>query len=217
MHWSRWGDPAMARPLSDHTRALVDAFVGTGDSATVAPEQVVLPPPLDDRLLEELGGIVGGHVHADPDSRLHRTRGKSTPDLLRIRAGDGSAAPDAVVRPGTHEEVQAVVDWAVLRHVALVPFGGGTSVVGGLEARRDGYAGVVSLDLCRLDRLLEVDPESITAVLQAGVPGPRAEALLDIPRERALAALVEEANRHGAEPVCKRPTMGFPPACIPTC
>ena len=44
-----------------------------------------------------------------------------------------------------------------------------------------------------------------------------AESLLDLPRERALAALVEEANRHGAEPVCKRPTMGFPPACIPTC
>ena len=45
----------------------------------------------------------------------------------------------------------------------------------------------------------------------------RTEALLDIPRERALAALVEEANRHGAEPICRRPTMGFPPACIPTC
>jgi hypothetical protein len=43
------------------------------------------------------------------------------------------------------------------------------------------------------------------------------ESLLDHPRERALAALVEEANRHGAEPSCKRPTMGFPPACIPTC
>ncbi len=45
----------------------------------------------------------------------------------------------------------------------------------------------------------------------------RTESLLDIPRERALAALVEEANRHGAEPACRRPTMGFPPACIPTC
>jgi ADP-ribosylglycohydrolase len=45
----------------------------------------------------------------------------------------------------------------------------------------------------------------------------RAESLLDIPRERALAALAEEANKHGAEPVCKRATMGFPPACIPTC
>jgi len=44
-----------------------------------------------------------------------------------------------------------------------------------------------------------------------------AESLLDLPRDRALAALVEEANRHGAEPACKRPTMGFPPACIPTC
>ena len=45
----------------------------------------------------------------------------------------------------------------------------------------------------------------------------RTEALLDVPRERALAALVEEANRHGAEPACRRPTMGFPPACIPAC
>ena len=44
-----------------------------------------------------------------------------------------------------------------------------------------------------------------------------AESLLELPRERALAALVDEANRHGAEPICKRPTMGFPPACIPTC
>ncbi len=48
-------------------------------------------------------------------------------------------------------------------------------------------------------------------------PIAHAESVLDLPRERALSALVEEANRHGAEPACKRPTMGFPPACIPTC
>ena len=64
------------------------------------------------------------------------------------------------------------------RHVALVPFGGGTSVVGGLVARREGYAGVVSLDLLRFDRLLDVDTDSMTATLEPGLRGPQAEALL---------------------------------------
>ena len=68
--------------------------------------------------------------------------------------------------------------WAVEHHVAVVPFGGGTSVTGGLVARREGYAGLVSLDLIRLDRLLEVDEVSMTARLQPGMRGPQAEAAL---------------------------------------
>ncbi len=114
----------------------------------------------------------------DHETRLHRTRGKSTPDLLRLRAGDGSDSPDAVVRPGTHDEVAALIAWAVERHVAIVPFGGGTSVVGGLAARREGFAGVVSLDLIRFDKLLAVDLDSMTATLEPGLRGPQAEALL---------------------------------------
>ncbi|MET0837245.1 MAG: FAD-binding oxidoreductase, partial [Marmoricola sp.] len=70
------------------------------------------------------------------------------------------------------------IAWAVERHVALVPFGGGTSVVGGLVARREGYAGVVSLDLLRFDKLLSVDTDSMTATLESGLRGPAAEALL---------------------------------------
>lgn len=179
MHWARWGDPAEAKPLPEDARALVDAFVGTREVVTARPSEVRLTEPLDGSLVAELAGIVGAdHVRTDRDTRLHRTRGKSTPDLLRLRAGDGTDSPDAVVRPGSHDEVVAVVDWAVRRHVAVVPFGGGTSVVGGLVARRDGFAGVVSLDLARLDRLVEVDEESMTAVLEAGLRGPHAEALL---------------------------------------
>ena len=68
--------------------------------------------------------------------------------------------------------------WAVAHHVAVVPFGGGTSVVGGLVARREGYAGVVSLDLLRMDQLLAVDKISMIATLQPGVRGPATEALL---------------------------------------
>ena len=179
MHWSRWGDPAEAGPLSESAHAMVDAFLGTTETPAVDPADVRLTDPLAQELLDELADIVGAeHVLTDHETRLHRTRGKSTPDLLRLRAGDGSDSPDAVVRPTSHDEVAALVDWAVRRHVALVPFGGGTSVVGGLVARRDGYAGVVSLDLVRLDRLLEVDTDSMTATLEPGLRGPAAEALL---------------------------------------
>jgi alkyldihydroxyacetonephosphate synthase len=179
MHWSRWGDPAEAGPLAQGAFDLVEAFIGTTDTPAVEPADVRLSTPLADDLLTELAGIVGEeNVLTDHDTRLHRTRGKSTPDLLKLRGGDGSDSPDAVVRPATHEEVAALIAWAVERHVALVPFGGGTSVVGGLVARRDGYAGVVSLDLIRLDKLLAIDPDSMTATLEPGLRGPQAEALL---------------------------------------
>ena len=179
MHWSRWGDPAQAAPLPQSAFDLVDAFIGTTDTPAVDPGDVRLSAPLADDLVAELAGIVGAeHVLTDHTTRLHRTRGKSTPDLLRLRAGDGSESPDAVVRPRTHEEVAELIDWCVARHVALVPFGGGTSVVGGLVARREGFAGVVSLDLIRFDRLLAVDTDSMTATLEPGLRGPQAEALL---------------------------------------
>ncbi len=179
MHWSRWGDPAQAAPLSESAFALVDAFIGTTDTPAVDPADVRLSEPLADHLLEELAGIVGAEqVLTDHETRMHRTRGKSTPDLLKLRAGDGSDSPDAVVRPGNHDEVAALIVWAVERHVALVPFGGGTSVVGGLAARREGFDGVVSLDLVRLDKLLAVDTDSMTATLEPGLRGPAAEALL---------------------------------------
>ncbi len=179
MHWSRWGDPAQAGPLPESAFALVDAFLGTAETPAVEPGEVRLSEPLAEDLLAELAELVGAaHVLTDHDTRLHRTRGKSTPDLLRLRAGDGSDSPDAVVRPGSHGEVEAVIAWCVRRHVALVPFGGGTSVVGGLVARREGFAGVVSLDLIRFDRLLALDEDSMTATLEPGLRGPAAEALL---------------------------------------
>jgi alkyldihydroxyacetonephosphate synthase len=179
MHWSRWGDPAQAAPLSESAFALVDAFIGTTETPAVDPASVRLSTPLGQQLRDELAGIVGEeHVLTDHETRLHRTRGKSTPDMLKLRAGDGTDSPDAVVRPGTHDEVAALIAWAVERYVALVPFGGGTSVVGGLVARREGFAGVVSLDLVRFDKLLAVDTESMTATLEPGLRGPAAEALL---------------------------------------
>ncbi|HSE71217.1 MAG TPA: FAD-binding oxidoreductase [Nocardioidaceae bacterium] len=180
MHWSRWGDPDRAQPLPDTARGLVELAFGLEEKPSVALEQVRLPEPgLAADLLAGLEGLLGAeHVRTDHESRVRHTRGKSTPDLLRMRAGDGSDAPDVVVAPAGHDQVAAVVAWCSEHRVALVPFGGGTSVVGGLVARRDGFAGVVALDLRRLDRLVEVDTVSGTAVLEAGLLGPQAEALL---------------------------------------
>ncbi len=179
MHWSRWGNPAEAAPLPESAFALVDAFIGTADTPAVDPATVRLSEPLAEDLLAALAEIVGAdHVLTDHETRMLRTRGKSTPDLLKLRSGDGSDSPDAVVRPGTHAEVAAVIEWCVANHVALVPFGGGTSVVGGLVASRAGFAGVVSLDLIRFDKLLDVDLDSMTVTLEPGLRGPQAEALL---------------------------------------
>jgi len=181
MHWARWGDPAAEAPLPETARGLVElAFGPAEEHPTVPLAEVRLPEPgLGDDRLAELRDLLGAaHVHTDQESRVRHTRGKSTTDLLRMRAGDGSDAPDVVVRPAGHDEVAALVAWCGEHRVALVPFGGGTSVVGGLAVLRDGYAGVVSLDLARLDRLVSVDPVSGTAVLEAGVLGPRAEELL---------------------------------------
>lgn len=178
MHPSRWGDPARARALPDAARGLIDMVFGL-DQRPALSEVRVPAPPIDVALLDELAATVGAeHVLTDDATRRLRTRGKSTPDLLRQRAGDLSDAPDAVVRPGDHEEVAAVLAWAVEHHVAVVPFGGGTSVTGGLAARRDGFAGLVSLDLVRMKRLLAVDRTSMTATLEPGLRGPEAESLL---------------------------------------
>lgn len=178
MHPARWGDPAAAADLPESALALVDLAFGLQERPAVTDP---VPPPsaLGPDLLDELRAIVGAeHVLVDDGTRALRTRGKSTPDLLRARAGDLDDAPDAVVRPDGHAEVEAVLTWAGRHRVAVVPFGGGTCVTGGLAARRDGLAGLVSLDLVRMKRLLAVDDVSMTATLEPGLRGPEAEALL---------------------------------------
>ena len=98
MHPSRWGDPARAQALPDAARGMVELVFGLDDRPAVA-DPVLTPPTLDPALLAELVAVVGpDHVRTDDETRRLRTRGKSTPDLLRMRSGDLTDAPDAVVR-----------------------------------------------------------------------------------------------------------------------
>ena len=180
MHPTRWGDPDRATDLPEAARGLVELAFPVADHRVDADAPVTLPPvAVAAAALRDLAAVVGAdHVHSDDETRRLRTRGKSTPDLLRARAGDLTDAPDVVVRPADGDQVQTVLEVAGRHRVAVVPFGGGTSVTGGLVARREGYAGVLSLDLVRLKRLLAVDPVSMTATLEPGLRGPEAEALL---------------------------------------
>jgi alkyldihydroxyacetonephosphate synthase len=181
MQWSGWGDPAEAPALSPATLELLRGALSVRRPGPTVPVQDVRLPPvrLGDRERDKLAAVVGAeHLSVDDRARLLHTRGKSTKDLLRIRSGEADDAPDAVVFPGSHEEVLELLSVCGDAGIAVVPFGGGTSVVGGLEPRRAGFSAVVALDLGRMNRLLDFDEKSRTATLEPGLRGPEAEALL---------------------------------------
>jgi alkyldihydroxyacetonephosphate synthase len=112
--------------------------------------------------------------------RAAHTYGKSYPDYVRQLAGDYANAPDVVAYPGTAAEVAAVLDWAGGASAAVTPFGGGSSVVGGVEARIDGrrYKAAVTIDLRRMGRVAEIDRASRAARIEGGAFGPALEAQL---------------------------------------
>ncbi len=178
MHPQRWGNPAAATSLPDSARGLIELAFGINEQPAVAGATPPAPVVEADALTA-LGAVVGAdQVIVDDAIRALRTRGKSTPDLLKARAGDLSDAPDVVVRPADQAEIEGILAVAAAHNLAVVPFGGGTSVTGGLVAERSPYAGVVSLDLVRMKKLVTVDKESMTATLEPGLRGPEAEALL---------------------------------------
>ena len=107
-----------------------------------------------------------------------RCRGKSYLDLLAQRAGDCESAPDAVVAPGDAAALAEVLRACAEEGVAVVPFGGGTSVVGGLAGERGRFDALISLDLGRLERVLAVDERSRVAVFEPGIRLPEADAAL---------------------------------------
>ncbi|WP_280828252.1 FAD-binding oxidoreductase [Mycobacterium sp. OTB74] len=182
MAWNAWGDPSAAKPLSDGIRGLLTAALGVEANATdeLQPDDVVLrPSALSDADRDALAAIVGeDYCRTDDRDRLLHAGGKSTLDLLRRKDTGPQDAPDAILLPGSEDQVGQILEYCSKNRIAVVPFGGGTSVVGGLDPIRGEFAAVLSLDLRRLDRLVSLDKESGEAELEAGVTGPQAEELL---------------------------------------
>jgi alkyldihydroxyacetonephosphate synthase len=138
----------------------------------VAFQEVALPAPRLDATTLPAGST-------DDLERLHHSFGKSYLDTIRAFRGQVDHAVDAVAHPADEQQLEAVLEWAAAQNAAVIPFGGGTSVVGGVEPRvPTRFDGVISVDLHRLNRLLEVDPVSRSALIQAGASGPVLEAAL---------------------------------------
>jgi alkyldihydroxyacetonephosphate synthase len=187
MIWHGWGDPAQRHVLPPQAEAYLAERIGPLGPPTppVALSEVrVAPGALTAQQRTALVEVVGAdHVEDSHRARVEHAGGKSYPDLVRRRRGDAVAAPDAIVLPGSHAEVLRVLQACQTHGVAVVPFGGGTSVVGGVEPERGDYDAVVAVDLRRLDRLVHLDADSRMATFEPGLRGPRAEALL---REHGL-------------------------------
>jgi alkyldihydroxyacetonephosphate synthase len=172
--WWGWGAPDRRVELGPDALAALRSELGEAEPEERVPlEEVVLPEPrpLPAAIAEIVGpaAVLSGREH-----RVRRAAGRGYPDLVRLRAGRLDDAPDAVVLPGSAEEVSGVLETCTREGVAVVPFGGGTSVVGGVEPLRGGFGRLIALDLRRL-RGVAVDRRSLTASLGPGLRGPEAE------------------------------------------
>ena len=185
MKWWGWGredvgftdedKPALAPFLREHLDLDPRAPATRPSFADLDVPEPALPDGLRAALVDAAGAE---HVSTDPLDRVVHARGKSLRDLVRQRAGDLGRLPDAVVRPGVEDAVAAVLEAALAVDAVVVPFGGGTSISGSLEAPAEESRPVISVDLERLDRVLDVDAASRLARVQAGVFGPDLEAQL---------------------------------------
>ena len=182
--WWGWGVDGHDGPLPASGDALLSAELGLGTARREPPRLKTLVLPacgLTSGARSALEAIVGSTwLRDDHASRVAHAVGRSYPDLVRLRSGRLDAAPDAVVEPGGAEEVLAVLRACSALDLAVVPFGGGSSVVGGVQAVRGEHAGVIALDLGRLTGLVSVDVRSRLATLRGGTFGPDAEAELAV-------------------------------------
>jgi len=183
MKWWGWGLEGLEfthedKPdLAPFIERVLGIRVGPRTETPVRFEDLPVPEAgLPDALRGALEQAVGAEfVSVDRLDRVVHARGKSLRDLILQRRGELRRVPDAVVRPGAEDEVVAVMRAALDGDAVLIPFGGGSSISGSLEAPADETRPVISVDLARLNRVLDIDAPSRLARVQAGVSGPDLE------------------------------------------
>lgn len=166
--WNGWGDEATIYPLPESAGRYLESKVGAGSSipdVTFERALVAVPPA---RLKPHT------HLSLDPADRLYHARGQSLPDWVALRHGRIEAFPDGVAYPASDEDVRELLAYAKRSGVRLIPFGGGTSVVGHVNPRSI-EPPTLTIDLSRLNRLIDLDPVSHLATFEAGVCGPDLE------------------------------------------
>ncbi len=225
----RWRMPGLYSDDTQQALALCDVLL---DLERICPARLA---KIYLGLANPKGAYIGAHRGVGRSFRqvlIELERGVSTDQTGQLSAGIGAAmriAPVAVYHGPDELDAlfESVAAASLMTHRDIRSLAGALAVAHTVRRLMDGEGRDPSLlfrvagDIARdEDRIID-QYENVTSVARHRRSLSRAiahaESVLDLPRERALSALVEEANRHGAEPSCKRPTMGFPPACIPTC
>jgi alkyldihydroxyacetonephosphate synthase len=166
--WNGWGEVDRTVDLNDAARAFLRAALGAGT------------PPRDASLAEALANLPPARLPAtipfdiEPETRLRHARGQSFPDWIALRYGRIGPVADGVAFPSTEEEVETALEAARRAGAIVIPYGGGTSVVGHLQVPA-GERPVVNISLARMNRLLELDARSLLARFGAGTSGPQIE------------------------------------------
>ncbi|MCW2679476.1 MAG: linked oxidase domain protein [Frankiales bacterium] len=171
-----WGDPADEPRREDLVALMPYVTDTTGVQAQEPVDPVPLPELPPSRRMSTLPPSLRALASEGQVDRARHAFGRSYRDLVRAMAGQVDSPPDLVLRPANEQDVVDVLSWASEVGAPVVPFGGGSSVVGGVEPR--GLDAAVSLDLSRLAGLVEVDEVSRAVQLRAGTFGPAAEAAL---------------------------------------
>ena len=168
--WNGWGNENSdhTMELNDGLRMLLQALVGPGKALPQATLDDVIATVPDTRL--ETHSL----INTDPEIRVRHARGQSLPDWLDMHSGNVDTFPDGVALPKSSEEVRELLDYAGRKNLTVIPYGGGTSVVGHINPEQS-ETPVLTIDMGRMNSMLNIDIESQLATFGAGTPGPIVE------------------------------------------
>ncbi len=169
--WNGWGEELTSFPLSHDAYRYLAEKIGEGKPLPDATLDQILKEVPESRLPDH------SLVSKAPEERIRHARGQSLPDWLALRSGNLGAVPDGVAYPTTKEDVKTLLQYAKEASAVIIPYGGGTSVVGHITPER-GDKPVLTMDMGRMNRLVSLDRESQTATFGAGTAGPDVEAQL---------------------------------------
>lgn len=172
--WNGWGDDTIHYPLSNSALAYLHEAIGRGEPAVDAPLAAILSNVPPTRLTQLPGANL---IQTNSTVRLRHARGQSLPDWIALRSGRISAFPDGVAFPSSAADVARLLAYAADTDARVIPYGGGTSVVGHINPE-PGQRPVLTVSMRRMNQLSRLDSISQLATFGAGVAGPELEAQL---------------------------------------
>lgn len=180
MRWWGWGVDGNDKPITAASEKLLQREIGMSLDANNPPRNIADVTIPDSRLsnedIEALSATIGADaVATDHDTRVKHAVGRSYPDLVRLRAAKLDVAPDAVVLPKTEKHIENLFKVCAERKIAVIPFGGGTSVVGGVEAIDGGMGKAIAVSMTAFNKIIDIDKVAGTVTVETGVFGPDLE------------------------------------------